>query len=133
MKKAIAVAVISLAMGFVPLMAQEKKEMPMKNEGMQDRGMMMGKMQQMHGKMGEIKKGMNGMMKHQGMMKSEDMKNMGKMMGDMSGMMGDMGQMMGAGKMTPEEMGDMSKMMGDMSGMMMQMSEQMKTVPKNTK
>src|SRR6266498_4144292 len=121
MKKVIAASVMSLTLGLVPLMAQEKKEMPMKEgmpmkgEGLQD-GMMMGKM----------KKGMSGMTKGQGMMKSEDMKNMEKMMGDMSGMMGDMGKMMGGGKMSPEEMGQMSKMMGDMSGMMKQMSERMK-------
>src|SRR6266498_3201574 len=124
MKKVIAASVMSLTLGLVPLMAQEKKEMPMKEgmpmkgEGLQD-GMMMGKMKDMHSKMGEMKKGMSGMTKGQGMMKSEDMKNMEKMMGDMSGMMGD-------SKMSPEEMGQMSKMMGDMSGMMKQMSERMK-------
>jgi hypothetical protein len=132
MKKVIAASVMSLTLGLVPLMAQEKKEMPMKegmpmkSEEMQGSGMMMGKMKDMHGEMGEMKKGMSGMMKGQGMMKNEDMKNMEKMMGDMSGMMGDMGKMMGGGKMSPEEMGQMSKMMGDMSGMMKQMSERMK-------
>jgi hypothetical protein len=58
----------------VPLMAQAKKEMPMKGEEMQGGGMMMGKMKDMHGKMGEMKKGMSGMMKGQSMMKSEDTK-----------------------------------------------------------
>jgi len=126
MKKVIAASVMSLTLGLVPLMAQEKKEVPMKGEGMQGGGMMLGKMKDMHGKMGEMKKGMGGMIKGQGMLKSEDMKNMEKMMGDMSGTMIDMGQMMGGGKMSPEEMGQMSKIMGDMSGMMKQMSERMK-------
>ena len=130
MKKVIAASVMSLTLGLVPLMAQEKKEMPMK-EGMpmKGEGLQDGMMKDMHSKMGEMKKGMSGMTKGQGMMKSEDMKNMEKMMGDMSGMsgmMGDMGKMMGGGKMSPEEMGQMSKMMGDMSGMMKQMSERMK-------
>ena len=78
MKRVIAASVISLTLGIVPLMAQEKKEMPMKEgmpmkgEGMQGSGMMMGEMKDMHGKMGDLKKGMSGMMKGQGMMKSED-------------------------------------------------------------
>ena len=54
-----------------------KEGMPMKGEGMQGGGMMMGKMKDMQGKMGEMHKGMGGMMKGQGMMKSEDMKGMG--------------------------------------------------------
>jgi len=130
-KKVIAAVVLSAALGLVPALAQEKKDMPMKEgmpmkgEAMQGSGMDMSKMKDMHGKMMEMKKGMSGMMKGQGMMKSEDMKGMGKGMGDMSGMMGNMGQMMGSGKMTPEEMSEMSKMMGDMSGMMKQMSERM--------
>ena len=72
------------AIGVFPLMAQEKKEMPMKEgmpmkgEGMQGGGMMMGKMKEMQGKMGEMRKGMGGMMKGQGMMKSEEMKEHGK-------------------------------------------------------
>ena len=66
------------AIGLVPLMAQEKKDvptkegMPMKGEGMQGGGMMMGKMKEMQGKMGEMHKGMGGMMKGQGMMKGEE-------------------------------------------------------------
>jgi hypothetical protein len=78
MKKVIAALVMSLTLGLVPLMAREKKEipmkegMPMKGEGMQGGGMMMGKMKDMHGKIDEMKKGMSGM-KGQGMMKSEDM------------------------------------------------------------
>jgi hypothetical protein len=70
MKKVIAASVMSLTLGLFPVMAQEKKEMPMKEgmpmngEGMQ--GTMMGKMKDMHGKMGEMKKGMSGMMKGQG-------------------------------------------------------------------
>jgi len=64
-------------MGVFPLMAQEKKDTPMK-EGMQGGGMMMGKMKEMQGKLGEMRKGMGGMMKGQGMMKSEDMKEMEK-------------------------------------------------------
>jgi hypothetical protein len=63
MKKVIAASVMSLTLGLVPLMAQEKKETPMKGEGMQGGGMMMGKMKEMQGKMGEMRKGMGGMMK----------------------------------------------------------------------
>ena len=103
MKNVIAASVMSLTLGLVSLMAQEKKDMPM-----------------------NMRKGMGGMMKGQSMMRSEDTKGMGTMMGNMSGMMGDMGQMMSSGKMSPEEMSQMSKMMGDMSGMMKQMSERMK-------
>lgn len=72
MKKVIATAFISLALGLVPLMAQEKKEvpmkegMPMKGEGMQGGGMMSGKMKDMQERMGEMKKGMNGMMRVRG-------------------------------------------------------------------
>ncbi len=44
------------AIGLVPLMAQEKKEMPMKGEGMQGGGMMTGKMKDMQGKMVEMRK-----------------------------------------------------------------------------
>lgn len=95
-EKIIAAAVISLGLGVVPLLAQDKKQMPMKEgmpmkgEGMQGGGMM-GTMKDMQGRMGEMKKDIGGMMKGQGMMRSEDMKGMGKGMGDMSGMMGEMG------------------------------------------
>ena len=114
MKNLIIAVIMSGAVGVFPLMAQEKKDMPMKQgmpmkgEGMQGGGMMMDKMKDMQGHMGEMRKGMGSMMKGQGMMKSEEMKGMGKGMGDMSGMMSEMGQMM-----------------GDMSGMMKQMSERM--------
>jgi hypothetical protein len=102
MKKFLMGVILSAALGFVPVLAQEKKEMPMKGpmpmkegmpmkgEGMQGGGMDMSNMKEMHGKMMEMKKGMGGMMKGQGMIKSEDMKGMGKHMGDMSGMMTDM-------------------------------------------
>ena len=145
MKNSILVALLSVTIGVASLVAQENKDMPMKGpmptkeglpmkgEGRQASGMDMSKMKEMHGKLTEMKKGMSGMMKGQGMMKSEDMKGMGKGMGDMSGMMGNMGQMMGSGKMTPEEMAEMSKMMGDMSGMMKQMSERMGRGMKRTK
>lgn len=132
MEKIVAVAVLSVALDGLPVLAQEKKDMPMKEgmpmkgEAMQGGGMDINKMKEMHGKMMEMKKGMGGMMKGKGMMKSEEMKGTGQSMGEMSGMMGTMGQMMGDGKMTPEEMENMSKMMGDMSGMMKQMSERMK-------
>jgi len=139
MKEVFTAVVLSAALGLVSVLAQEKKDMPMKegmpmkSEGMQGGGMMKGNMKAMHGKMMEMKNGMGGMMKGQGMMKSEEMTGMGKGMGDMSGMMGNMGQMMGRGKMTPEEMAEMSKMMGDMSGMMKQMSERMGRGTKQTK
>jgi uncharacterized protein YukE len=132
MKNVFTAVVLSAALGFVPVLAQEKKDMPMKegmpmkSEGMQGGGMMKGNMKEMHDKMMEMKKGMGGMMKGQAMMKSEEMKGMGGAMGDISGMMVNMGQTMGSGKMTPEEMSEMSKMMGDMSGMMKQMSERMR-------
>ena len=77
MKKLITAIVLSGAIGVFPLMAQEKKDvpmkegMPMKGEGMQGGGMMMGKMKEMQGKMGEMRKGMSGM-KGQGMMKGEE-------------------------------------------------------------
>jgi hypothetical protein len=132
MNKILAAVVLSGLVGLAPLMAQEKKDMPMKSEGMKGGGLMMEKMKEMQGGMGEMRKGMGGMMKGQGMMKSEDTKGMGKGMGEMSGMMGDMGQMMGSGKMTPEEMENMSKMMGDMSGMMKQMSDRMRRGMKKT-
>ena len=132
MKKLIAALIVSGAIGVFPLMAQEKKDMPMK-EGMPMKGeamkgggmMMMDKMKDMQGHMAEMRKGMVEMMKAKGMMKADDMQGMGKMMGQCSAMMGDMEKMMGSGKMTPEEMGNMSKMMGDMSSMMKQMSERM--------
>jgi hypothetical protein len=137
MKKIILAVLLLAAVGAVPLIAQEKKDMPMKGqmpakegmpmkgEGMQGGGMDMSQMKQMHGKMMEMKKGMGGTMQGKGLMKNDEMKGMGHMMGNMSGMMGDMGQMMESGKMTPEQMSEMSKMMGDMSGMMKQMSERM--------
>jgi len=116
MKNIVTATILSVALGMFPVLAQEKKEMPMKGEAMKGGGMMMGKMKDMQGRMGEMRKGMGGMVK------GDDMQGMGKMMGDMGGMMGDMGQMIGGGKMTPEEMGNMSKMMGDMSSMVTQMS-----------
>jgi len=131
MKKIVAVTVLSVALGVFPVLAQEKKDMPMKEgmpmkgEAMKGGGMMMEKMKEMQGRMAEMHKGMGGMMKEKGMMKGDDMQGMGKMMNQCSEMMGDMGKMMGSGKMTPEEMANMSKMMGDMSGMMKQMSERM--------
>jgi len=93
MKKLIAALMASGAIGMSPLLAQEKKgmpmkeQMPMKGEGMHGGGMDMAKMKEMHTKMMEMKKGMGGMTKGQGMMKSDEMKGMGGMMGDMSGMM----------------------------------------------
>ena len=131
MKKVVAAMVLSGALGFLPALAQEKKDvaakegMPMKGEGMKGGGIMMEQMKGMQGRMGEMRKDMGGMMKGRAMMKSEDMQGMGKSMGEMSGMMGNMAQMMGSGKMTPEELRNMSKMMGDMSGMVKQMSERM--------
>jgi hypothetical protein len=145
MRKVFTAVMLSAALGFVPVLAQEKKDMPMKGqiptkegmpmkgEGMPGGGMDINQMKQIHGKMMEMKKGMGGMIKGQGMMKSEEMKGMGGTIGDMSGMMGNMGQMMGSGKMTPEEMAEMSKMMGDMSGMMKQMSERMGRGMKKTR
>ena len=53
MKKVVAAVVLSLVFGLGPLMGQEKKEtpmkddMPMKNDSMQTGGMMMGKMKDM--------------------------------------------------------------------------------------
>jgi hypothetical protein len=139
MKKLITALIVSLAIGVIPLMAQEKREMPMKEgmpmkgDAMKGGGMMMDKMKEMQGKIAEMRKGMGGMMKEKGMMKGDDMQGMGKMMGQCSEMMGDMGKMMGSGKMTPEEMANMSKMMGDMSAMMKQMSERMHQGTKKTK
>jgi hypothetical protein len=66
MKNVIAASVMSLTLGLVSLMAQEKKDMPMKEgmpmkgEGMQGSGMMMGKMKEMQGTMSEMRKGMGG-------------------------------------------------------------------------
>ena len=131
MNKIFIVATVSVVLSSLPALAQEKKDMPMKEgmpmkaEAMKGGGMMMEKMKEMHGRMSEMHKGMGGMMKGNGMMKGDDMQNMEKMMAQCSAMMGDMGKMMGSGKMTPEEMANMSKMMGDMSGMMKQMSERM--------
>jgi hypothetical protein len=87
MKKIFMVAILGLAFVSFSVLAQEKKDMPMKEcmpmkaEGMEGGGMMMGKMKEMQGKMGEMKKGMGGMMKGQGMMKCEDMKGMGNVSG----------------------------------------------------
>ncbi len=133
MKKILAVAVLSGALGFVPALAQERHEMPMKqgmpmdHGGMQGGSMMSGAMKAMHDEVMQMKNGMAGMMKDKGMMKSTDMKGMGQMMGNMSAMMGDMGHMMEGGKMSQSDMENMSQMMGDMSGMMKQMSDRMKT------
>jgi hypothetical protein len=80
-----------------------KEGMPMKREGMQHGAMDMSQMEELCGRMMEMKKGMGGMM------------------GEMSGMM----EHMSSGKMTPEEMSEMSKMMGNMSAMMKHMSERM--------
>ena len=108
MKKIVAVTVLSVALGVFPVLAQEKKDMPMKEgmpmkgEGMKGGGMMMEKMKEMQGRMAEMHKGMSGMMK------GDDMQGMGKMMSQCS------------------------EMMGDMSGMMKQMSERMKTGTKKT-
>jgi hypothetical protein len=45
MKKVLAAVVLSGALGFVPVLAQEKKDMPMKEAmPMKSDGMMMGKM-----------------------------------------------------------------------------------------
>src|SRR5919108_2107516 len=99
MKKLVGAIIVSGAIVAFPLMAQEKKDMPMKEgmpmktEEMKSGGMMMGKMKEMHGKMAEMRNEM-------GMMKGEETKEMGKMMGGMSGMMGDVGKMVGGGKMT---------------------------------
>ena len=79
MKKFITAVFFMGAIGLVPLMAQEKKDvpmkegMPMKGEGMPGGGMMMGKMNEMQEKMGEMRKGMSGM-KGQGMMKGEEIR-----------------------------------------------------------
>ena len=51
------------AIGLIPLMAQEKKDMPMKAQGMQGGGMTMEKMKEMQRKMAEMHKGMSGMTK----------------------------------------------------------------------
>jgi hypothetical protein len=72
MKIRFAAIVLSLVLGGLPALAQEKKDapmkgqMPMKGEGMQGGGMDMSKMNEMHSKMMEMKKGMGGMMKGQG-------------------------------------------------------------------
>ena len=106
MKLAIAL-VLSGTLISIPLLAQEQKGMPMGGGGM------MGKMMQMHGRMGEMEKGASGMMK------GEEMKQMG--------------QMTDCSKMTPEEMENMSKMMAEMPGMMKQMSDCMKGGMEKTK
>jgi hypothetical protein len=137
MRKLFTAMTFSLALGFFPALAQEKRDMPMKgqmptgesmpmkSQGMQGSGMDVSQMEHMHAKMLEMQKSMGGTMKGQGMMKNEDMKSIGSMMDEMCTMMGDMGHTMESGKMTPEQMSEMSSMMGDMSGMMKQMSERM--------
>ena len=77
MKKIFRAIFFLWVIGLVPLMAQEKRDMPMKSGGMHDGSMMMGNMEEMQGKMAEMHKGMNGMMKGQRMMKSDEMKGMG--------------------------------------------------------
>src|ERR687897_3539221 len=115
MNKLLLAVLLSVVVGAASLVAQEKKDMPMKGQmptkesmpmkgqGMQGGGMDMSQMKEMHGKMMEMKKGMGGMMQGKGMMKSDEMKGMGATMGDMSEMMGDIGHMMESGKMTPEQ------------------------------
>jgi hypothetical protein len=131
MKKLALVGMLFLALGSVPLLAQEKNQMPMNqgmqmdHDGMKGGGMMGDQMKEMQAHMAEMRKRMAGT-------KGDDVKGMGKGMQEMSGMMGDMGKMMEGGKMTPEEMQTMSKMMGDMSGMMKQMSDRMKTGAKKS-
>jgi hypothetical protein len=44
MKKLVTAIIVSGAIGVFPLMAQEKKDMPMKSEAMKGGGMMMDKM-----------------------------------------------------------------------------------------
>jgi hypothetical protein len=112
---AIGVLILIVGLASAGLGQQEMKGMPMGGGAME-----------MKGKMGEMEKGMSGMMKEQGMLKADDPKSMGKMMGRMSGMMADMGQRVESGEATPDEMANMSKMIEDMSGMMKQMSGRMK-------
>src|ERR1044071_3198856 len=131
MKKLALVGMLFLALGSVPLLAQEKNQIPMNQgmqmnrDGMKDNGMMTEKMKDMEAHMAEMRNRMSGM-------KSNDMKEMAKGMQDMSGMMGDMGKMMESGKMSPDEMQNMSKMMGDISRMMKLTSDRMKTVAKKS-
>lgn len=106
MKQLVLALILTGTIGFATVLAQEQKGAPMG-------GGMMGQMMQMHWQMGEMQKGMGGMMK------GEEMKGMG--------------QMMGCDKMTPEEMENMSKMMEDMSGMMKHISECMKGGMEKTK
>jgi hypothetical protein len=60
---------LSAALGAVPLIAQDNKdmpnksEMPMKGDGMKEGGMMMGNMKETHSNMMEMKKAMSGMMR----------------------------------------------------------------------
>ena len=62
MKELITAVIVSGAIGVFPLMAQEKKDMPMKEgtpmkaEAMKGGGMMMGKMKEMQGKMERCKR-----------------------------------------------------------------------------
>ena len=84
MKRVLTAVILSGALGVVPVLAQEKQPMPMKEgmpmkgDGMQGGGTMMGKMKDMQSRMSEMRKGMGGMMKGQGMMKGEDMREWGK-------------------------------------------------------
>ena len=79
MKRIIIAALLSGVLSSLPVLAQEKKEMPMKegmpmkSEGMKGGGMRE-KMTEMQGHIGQINKEMRGMMKGKGMMKSEEMK-----------------------------------------------------------
>jgi len=72
MKKLVAAAIVSAAIGSFPLMAQDKKEMPMKEgmsmkgEEMKAGGMTMDKMKEMQARMAEMRKSMSVMMKGQG-------------------------------------------------------------------
>ena len=75
MKKIVMAATLSAVLGFVPALAQERKDMPMKGgmppkegmpmkgEGMQGGGMDMSQMKQMHAQMLEMKKGIGRGMK----------------------------------------------------------------------
>jgi hypothetical protein len=133
MKKIILAVLLSAAVDAVPAFAQEKKDMPMKEEGMEADGMLMEDIKEMQGTMMKMKNRMGGMMQGQGMMKNQDIKGMGSTVDEMSDMMSDMGQMMESGEMTPKEMSEMSKMMNDLSAMLKQMSERMGRGTKKTK
>jgi hypothetical protein len=74
MKRILKTLVLSGALVSSPLLAQDKKDMPMKEgmpmkgERMKGGGMAMDKMKDMQGHMAEMRKGMAGMMKGKGMM-----------------------------------------------------------------